>query len=61
VCLVCGGAQQVRQEQRTLTKAIDKLDVLRCRWLTQGFEDAKSEVVEYGAGKECRDRVDADG
>jgi hypothetical protein len=26
--------------------------------LTLGFEDAKSEIVEFGAGKKCPDRFD---
>ena len=60
MCLVCGGTQRVRHEQQTLTEAI-KLDCPALSVVDPGFEDAKSEVVECGAGKDCRDRVDPDG
>jgi anti-anti-sigma factor len=41
VCLVCGGTQQVRQEQRTLTEAFAKLDGHASAVADAGVEDAK--------------------
>lgn len=61
VCLVCGGTQQVRREQRTLTEAIAELDGAALTVVDPGVRRCESEVVECGAGKECRGRVDPDG
>lgn len=41
VCLVCGGIQQVRQEQRTLTEAIAKLDGPALTVVDPGFRRCK--------------------
>ena len=41
VCLVCGGTQQVRQEQRTLTEAIAKLDGPALTVVDPGFRGCK--------------------